>query len=406
MATTYEIETRIPFRTPLSHSDAVHNVLASAVGFKAHSDTRYLISLVVQSVGNSLAGTPLIDEIQLRAVAYARHSLLNLAVRLGVDLWAQEWTGDTLMNARIMYTEIVLQVTRAVLEVDDGSMDEYGYEGEERIGSDYDSEASALVEDHAEVDRATGTIDPEDGYYGLEDHAKMCAEFIEHLFPCSDVGFATSQPESTTVPTLAHFIAYTLHRAGDVIPGVVPFYALLLLSRLRRRSPALIASGHSLFISALMISAKFTCDTTYANDSWCGVTGNLFELEDLNRMEWEMCTRLEWMINVDQEELGAFEERIVREYCAGLGNPVWVPTRSRTGVLDENPLYSPSWAPASPNFQPNSDESPRSPPLSPPTMTLAYPSPPWSEGDMKMENDNEETEMEMESVEDEMSVEY
>ncbi|KAG9096133.1 hypothetical protein FS749_009072 [Ceratobasidium sp. UAMH 11750] len=75
---------------------------------------------------------------------------------------------------------------------------------------------------------------PADQYYGHEDTAKMCARFITHLFSCPDVPPATSQ--SAVTPSLAHFVAYALHRTR--LHSSVTFCALYLLSRLKNRFPA------------------------------------------------------------------------------------------------------------------------------------------------------------------------
>jgi len=80
----------------------------------------------------------------------------------------------------------------------------------------------------------------------------------------------------------------------------VTFAALYLLQRLKARFPtAKGSSGHQLFISAFMLSSKIICDDTYSNKSWCIVGQGMFALQEINQMEQEMCSYLEWQLNVD-----------------------------------------------------------------------------------------------------------
>jgi hypothetical protein len=157
-----------------------------------------------------------------------------------------------------------------------------------------------------------------DGYYGHEDTAKMCARFITALFSCPDVpplptnGTAPTGPS----PTLAAFIAYALHRTR--LSPSVTFCALFLLSRLKGRFPAARgSSGHRLFISAFMIASKVICDDTYSNKSWCVVGQGMFSLREINQMEREMCSYLEWVLNIKPEELAEFEAEVKKDYGIG-----------------------------------------------------------------------------------------
>jgi hypothetical protein len=54
------------------------------------------------------------------------------------------------------------------------------------------------------------------------------------------------------------------------------------------------SSGHGLFISAFMLASKIICDDTYFK-SWCIlVSQGMFALREINQMEQEMCSYLEW----------------------------------------------------------------------------------------------------------------
>ncbi|KAB5592473.1 hypothetical protein CTheo_4064 [Ceratobasidium theobromae] len=193
---------------------------------------------------------------------------------------------------------------------------------------------------------------PADQYYGHEDTAKMCARFITHLFSCPDVPPATSQ--SAVTPTLAHFVAYALHRTR--LHASVTFCALYLLSRLKNRFPAARgSSGHRLYISAFMIASKVICDDTYSNKSWCVVGQGMFTLREINQMEREMCGYLEWCLNVKPEDLRDFEAMVRKEY--GSAAPVSAPAPA--------PVARPAEQPRKPSAEYAAYPSPLSMPPSP-----------------------------------------
>ncbi|KAF9642711.1 hypothetical protein BDM02DRAFT_3157548 [Thelephora ganbajun] len=136
-----------------------------------------------------------------------------------------------------------------------------------------------------------------DPYYGHEQTAKMRTCCVNNLFHCPD------QPpplfSSTPSPSLAHFIAYALHPVR--LMSSVTFAVLYLLQRLRTRFVATCgSSGHRLFISAFMIASKVIFDDTYSNKSWC--------------TPHEMCSYLEWQLNVEPSALEEFESMVRRNF--------------------------------------------------------------------------------------------
>ncbi|KAG8985868.1 hypothetical protein FRB93_005594 [Tulasnella sp. JGI-2019a] len=177
-----------------------------------------------------------------------------------------------------------------------------------------------------------------DNYYGHEETAKMCARFITALFSCPDV--PPPPPSGATPtgpsPTLAAFIAYALHRTR--LSSSVTYCALFLLSRLKGRFPAARgSSGHRLFISAFMIASKVICDDTYSNKSWCVVGQGMFSLREINQMEREMCSYLEWILNVKPEELAEFEADVKKDYGTG-GVKVGIATSPATTTAEASPV--------------------------------------------------------------------
>src|SRR5882762_11152189 len=124
------------------------------------------------------------------------------------------------------------------------------------------------------------------------------------------------------------FIAYALHRTR--LHTSVTFAALYLLQRLKTRFVAARgSSGHRLFISAFMIASKVICDDTYSNKSWCIVGQGMFALREINQMEREMCSYLEWQLNVDPSTLRDFEAQVRRDFAGpGPYSPIVLPQPS------------------------------------------------------------------------------
>src|SRR5713226_36949 len=75
------------------------------------------------------------------------------------------------------------------------------------------------------------------------------------------------------------------------------------------------SSGHWLFISALMLASKIICDDTYSNKSWCIVGQGMFALREINQMEWEMCSYLEWQLSVNPSTLRDFQARVQHDFA-------------------------------------------------------------------------------------------
>jgi hypothetical protein len=133
--------------------------------------------------------------------------------------------------------------------------------------------------------------------------------FITHLFACPEHPLQSTQSQAK----LPHFIAYALYRTK--LHSSVTFAALVLLQRLKARFPtARGSSGHRLFISAFMIASKVICDDTYSNKSWSVVAQGMFSLREINQMEREMCSYLEWELTVDNPILGNFEAMVKQDF--------------------------------------------------------------------------------------------
>lgn len=63
-----------------------------------------------------------------------------------------------------------------------------------------------------------------------------------------------------------------------------------------------------------MLASKVICDDTYSNKSWSIVGQGMFALREINQMEREMCSYLEWQLNVEPTALKEFEERVRKDF--------------------------------------------------------------------------------------------
>lgn len=171
----------------------------------------------------------------------------------------------------------------------------------------------------------TPTAPPKvDPFYGHEYIAKLCARFITHLFACPEYPPApTANHTHSQSAKLPYFIAYALHRTK--LHQSVNYAALVLLQRLKARFPtARGSSGHRLFISAFMIASKVMCDDTYSNKSWGIVAQGMFSLREVNQMEREMCSYLEWELTVDARTLKVFEAMVKKDFQGAGPYPTYV----------------------------------------------------------------------------------
>jgi hypothetical protein len=70
-----------------------------------------------------------------------------------------------------------------------------------------------------------------------------------------------------------------------------------------RFPPAKGSSGHRLFISTFMPTSKLICDNMHSSKSLCIIGQGMFTLREINQMEREMCSYLEWQLNVNAATL-------------------------------------------------------------------------------------------------------
>lgn len=149
-------------------------------------------------------------------------------------------------------------------------------------------------------------------FYGYERISSLAARFVTRQYHCPAItpeNLPAMSPGQgrmpPTPPALDHFISYAILRTQ--VPEIVVYASLFLLQRLKARYPRVkCTSGHRVFIAAFMLASKVICDENYSNKSYCVVAQGMFSLPELNKMEREMCSYLDWQLNVDHTVLGDF----------------------------------------------------------------------------------------------------
>lgn len=80
------------------------------------------------------------------------------------------------------------------------------------------------------------------------------------------------------------------------------FFYLYRLKLMHPRCKGSDGSGHRLFLSAIIIAAKYMYDDTFDNTSWATVSSGIFKLEQVNNMEREMLGFLNFQLFIHSEE--------------------------------------------------------------------------------------------------------
>ncbi|KAJ7182002.1 hypothetical protein C8R46DRAFT_1068908 [Mycena filopes] len=104
-----------------------------------------------------------------------------------------------------------------------------------------------------------------------------------------------------------------------------------------------------------MIASKVICDDTYSNKSWSIVAQRMFTLREINQMEREMCSYLDWELTVDNPILSNFEVMVQRDFPPGSRGPY--PTYS-LHMVSKRAANAAASTSATPIPEPNSTTSP------------------------------------------------
>lgn len=130
-----------------------------------------------------------------------------------------------------------------------------------------------------------------------ESIACMCAQFITHLFACSEYPPATIHPQAKPRPPL-HQAPYFGHLRFPDPPSAAQS-SLSHRSGLVRSPPVHLCLHDRLEDS---------------NKSWGIVAQGMFSLQEINQMERGMCNYLDWELTVDNPILRTFEKQVIKDF--------------------------------------------------------------------------------------------
>ncbi|ANZ77899.1 BA75_05172T0 [Komagataella pastoris] len=130
-------------------------------------------------------------------------------------------------------------------------------------------------------------------------------EMIHHLVVQTLQVLPCDESANTKLPSLMSFIT-KLVRYTNVYTGTL-MSTLVYLQRLRSKLPqdakGLPCTRHRIFLACLILSAKYHNDSSPKNKHWTRYTDGLFSSQDVNLMERQLLTLLNWDLKIDTKEL-------------------------------------------------------------------------------------------------------
>lgn len=144
----------------------------------------------------------------------------------------------------------------------------------------------------------------------LSNHLAYAPRYIERLFLC-DPSPPTSFPNQIPLPS---YLLNIINRTRiNTCTLVAAFFYLDRLKQIHPRCKGSPGSGHRLFLAAIVLAAKYLYDDTFDNTAWATVSSGLFELEQVNHMEREMLSFLDFKLFIKAHEWYHFIEKLCNE---------------------------------------------------------------------------------------------
>lgn len=109
------------------------------------------------------------------------------------------------------------------------------------------------------------------------------------------------------------FIRKVLRRAKVNFSSLI--VALMYAERIGGRSALLAADPAGTFLALLLVADKFMFDATYTNGDWAEFSDHRYDLEELNRLEREVLSLLDYRLGVSIEDYDNFLAQLDALLC-------------------------------------------------------------------------------------------
>lgn len=144
-------------------------------------------------------------------------------------------------------------------------------------------------------------------------------KFIEKMFQCDPLPPPTF-PNQIILPV---FLLNIMNRTRiNTCTLAAAFFYLERLKKLHPRCKGSPGSGHRLLLAAVVVAAKYMYDDTFDNTAWATVSSGLFELEQVNHMEREMLSFLDFKLFIKTQEWYQFVEKLWLDMNESLSAPL------------------------------------------------------------------------------------
>lgn len=124
------------------------------------------------------------------------------------------------------------------------------------------------------------------------------------VIPCKESKAYTARngrPLPSLMTFITRLVSYTNVYTGTLMATLVLLDKLK--SRIPRNAQGLPCTRHRIFLSCLILAAKFHNDSSPKNTHWARYTDGLFSLDDVNLMERQLLFLLNWDIRVRNDDM-------------------------------------------------------------------------------------------------------
>ncbi|KAJ7713050.1 hypothetical protein B0H16DRAFT_550007 [Mycena metata] len=145
-------------------------------------------------------------------------------------------------------------------------------------------------------------------------HLKIDRDVIDYIVQCVsetvDWGLGRSGTPSSYNAAFASFVSTVLARSRENIATVLTSLCYISRARSNLCIPSNEWALERVFLGALIVASKYTCDRTLRNVHWAACTGVL-STHDVGRMEREFLMVLDWELGVSEADLLAHHAGLI-----------------------------------------------------------------------------------------------